>query len=113
MVTETDHMFMAPPPNDATERRPVGFKFYYMTAMDAKLKPVVTKFLAPGIDPSTVDQASRATLRPVASTKHCPRFSSGGPLAYYYPQATPRRDCPALVRHYLYTRVRAHPMFMK
>ncbi|KAL3925619.1 MAG: hypothetical protein SGPRY_003603 [Prymnesium sp.] len=78
MVTETDHMFMAPPPNDATERRPVGFKFYYMTAMDAKLKPVVTKFLAPGIDPSTVDQASRATLRPVASTKHCPRFSVTG-----------------------------------
>eukprot|EP00966_Prymnesium_polylepis_P258916 5980261-Prymnesium_polylepis.1 len=62
LVTETDHMFMAPPPNDATERRPVGFKFYYMTAMDPKLNPVVKKFLAPGIDPSTVDQAGPSPL---------------------------------------------------
>jgi hypothetical protein len=38
--------------------RPVGFKFYYMTAMDPKLNPVVKKFLAPGIDPSTVDQVT-------------------------------------------------------
>ena len=29
---ETDHMFMKPPPNDATPERPVGFGFYYMTS---------------------------------------------------------------------------------
>ncbi|KAL1524994.1 hypothetical protein AB1Y20_019870 [Prymnesium parvum] len=62
MLAETDHMIMAPPPNDATEERPVGFKFYYMTAMDPKLMPVVQKFLAPGIDPSTVDQAGPSPI---------------------------------------------------
>ena len=55
MVIETDHMLMRPPENVATPDRPVGFGFYYMTGTDPKLKPVVQKFLADGIDVTTVD----------------------------------------------------------
>ena len=55
LVIETDHMMMVPPVNTAQPDRPVGFGFYYMLGTDPKLKPVVQKFLEPGIDPSTVD----------------------------------------------------------
>ena len=55
LVIETDHMLMRPPENVATPDRPVGFGFYYMTGTDPKLKPVVQKFLADGIDVTTVD----------------------------------------------------------
>lgn len=54
-IMETDHMFMRVPENIATPDRPVGFGFYYMLGMDPKLRPVVEKFLAPGIEASTVD----------------------------------------------------------
>ena len=43
-------------PLSVAQEVPVGFKFYYMTAMDPKLNPVVKKFLDPGIDARTVDQ---------------------------------------------------------
>ena len=36
MITETDHMFMRPPKNVATEEKPVGFGFYYMISTDPK-----------------------------------------------------------------------------
>ena len=55
MITETDHMFMRPPKNVATEEKPVGFGFYYMISTDPKLLPVVKKFLKPEIDVHTVD----------------------------------------------------------
>ena len=54
-VIETDHMIMSPPENTAKPDRPVGFGFYYMLGTDPKLRPVVQKFLAPGIEPETVD----------------------------------------------------------
>ena len=62
LLCETDHMFMVPPPNAATPDRPVGFKFYYMTAMDPKLNPVVKKFLNPDIEPETVDQVGPSPI---------------------------------------------------
>ena len=86
MLTETDHMFMAPPPNDALERRPVGFKFYYMTAMDPKLNPVVRKFLAPGIDPATVDQARMPLCPPPRVRKELP-WAMHVPWAVHVPWA--------------------------
>lgn len=49
------HMMMRPFDNIATPEQPVGFGFYYMLGTDPKLKPVVQKFLEPGIDPATVD----------------------------------------------------------
>jgi len=62
MVMETDHMIMRPPPNIATEEKPVGFGFYYMIGTDPKLKPVVKKFLNSDIDPATVDAVGPSPL---------------------------------------------------
>ena len=62
MITETDHMFMRPPKNVATEEKPVGFGFYYMISTDPKLLPVVKKFLKPEIDVHTVDAVGPSPL---------------------------------------------------
>mmetsp|Transcript_39874 Transcript_39874/g.66165 ORF Transcript_39874/g.66165 Transcript_39874/m.66165 type:complete len:743 (+) Transcript_39874:14-2242(+) len=62
LVMETDHMIMRPPPNDATEEKPVGFGFYYMISTDKKLEPVVRKFLNPEIDITTVDNVGPSPL---------------------------------------------------
>ena len=62
MITETDHMFMRPPKNVATEEKPVGFGFYYMISTDPKLLPVVKKFLKPEIDVHPVDAVGPSPL---------------------------------------------------
>lgn len=55
-IVEPDHLLMRPPKNSATQQRPVGFGFYYMTHKydTYKLKPVVERFHDP-------DQATSRT----------------------------------------------------
>ena len=62
MLIETDHMLMVPPPNRATAEMPVGFGFYYMIGTDPKLKPVVEKFLAPGISSAEIDNVGPSPI---------------------------------------------------
>ena len=55
-------MLMMPPPNRATAERPVGFGFYYMIGTDPKLKPVVEKFLSPGISSAEIDNVGPSPI---------------------------------------------------
>ena len=61
-IVETDHLLLRPPPNRATEGTPVGFGFYYMIGTDPKLRPVVEKFVAPGISATEIDNVGPSPI---------------------------------------------------